>query len=173
VPLFVVELRNNRNYVLYQAMRRIWRPFAPLPVEVYFAVYRGTAEEMILDLMGEKILSNQLLTGQEVGGALVPEDAGNVLQVAVNRLLKGDKTKQATSILAGQNTMTASPLGSPTASSPEVKPMMTWEKWRTLYIFRQTCNVRGVRKKPCRRHRCYFRCKQGHDCLSGPLPSQS
>ena len=45
-------------YVLYQAMRRVWRPFAPLPVEVYFAVYRGTAEEMILDLMGEKMLSN-------------------------------------------------------------------------------------------------------------------
>jgi hypothetical protein len=38
-------------------------------VEVYFSVYRGTAEEMIHDLMGEKMLSNQLLTGQEVGGA--------------------------------------------------------------------------------------------------------
>jgi hypothetical protein len=26
---------------------------APQPVEVYFAVYRGTAEEMVLDLMCE------------------------------------------------------------------------------------------------------------------------
>lgn len=33
---------------------------------------------MVLDLMGEKMLSNQLLTGQEVGGALALEDAGNI-----------------------------------------------------------------------------------------------
>jgi hypothetical protein len=116
-------------YVLYQAMRRVWRPFAPLPVEVYFAVYRDTAEEMILDLMGEKMLSNQLLTGQEVGGALVPEDAGNILQVAVNRLLGGVKTKQANSIFSGQNTSTASPLGSPTAESPKVALVLTLEAW--------------------------------------------
>ena len=88
---------------------------------------------MILDLMGEKMLSNQLLTGQEVGGALVPEDVGNMLQVAVNRLLKGVKTKQATSIFAGQNTMTASPLGSPTAESPKVAPVMSLEEWIALH----------------------------------------
>jgi len=40
-------------YVLYQAMRRIWRPFAPLPVEICFPAYTNTAEEMILDLVGE------------------------------------------------------------------------------------------------------------------------
>jgi len=116
-------------YVLYQAMRRIWRPFAPLPVEIHFPVYSGTAEEMILDLVGEKMLSNQLLTGQEVGGALVPDDAGNLLQVAVNRLIKGVQPKQVQGIFATQNTITASPLGSPTAASPEVRPVMTWEEW--------------------------------------------
>lgn len=84
---------------------------------------------MIIDLLGEKMLSNRLLTGQEVGGALVPEDAGNILQVAVNRLLGGMKTKQANSISAGKNTSTASPLGSPTVTSPEVKPVLTWEEW--------------------------------------------
>jgi len=84
---------------------------------------------MILDLMGEKMLSNQLLTGQEVGGALVPEDAGNILQVAVNRLLKGVKTKQASGIFAAQNAMTASPLGSPTAESPQTLPALTLEEW--------------------------------------------
>jgi hypothetical protein len=131
--LFVVVLRNIRNYVLYQAMRRIWRPFAPLPVEVYFAVYKGTAEEMILDLVGEKMLSNQLLTGQEVGGAMVPEDAGNVLRVAVNRLLRGVKTRQVTSIFAAQNAMTASPLGSPTAECPKVTPALTLEEWKARH----------------------------------------
>ena len=90
-----------------------------------FSVYKGTAEEMILDLMGEKMLSNQFLTGQEVGGALVLEDAGNILQVAVNRLLNGVKTRQVSSIFAGQNTSTASPLGSPTAESSTVLPALT------------------------------------------------
>ncbi|MBM4027589.1 MAG: hypothetical protein FJ280_19620 [Planctomycetes bacterium] len=134
-------------YVLYQAMRRVWRPFAPLPVEVFFSVYRGTAEEMILDLMGEKMLSNQLLTGQEVGGALVPEDAGNTLQVAVNRLLGGVKTKQATSIFAGQNTSTASPLGSPTAESPQVTPEQTLEAWLAQHAMVRT-HRSGRRVKP-------------------------
>ncbi|MBL8080456.1 MAG: hypothetical protein JNM55_20970 [Anaerolineales bacterium] len=120
-------------YVLYQAMRRIWRPFAPLPVEIYFPVYSNSAEEMILDLMGEKMLSNQLLTGQEVGGALVPDDAGNILQVAVNRLLNGVKPKQVEDIFATQNGMTASPLGSPTATSLEVKPILTLEEWLTWH----------------------------------------
>jgi hypothetical protein len=87
---------------------------------------------MILDLVGEKMLSNQLLTGQEVGGALVPDDAGNILQVAVNRLLKGVRPKQVQGIFATQNAITASPLGSPTAASPEVKPTITWEEWRTM-----------------------------------------
>ena len=120
-------------YVLYQAMRRIWRPFAPLPVEIYFPVYSNTAEEMILDLVGEKMLSNQLLTGQEVGGALVPDDAGNILQVAVNRLLKGVRPKQVLGIFATQNAITASPLGSSTATSPEVRHIMTWDEWIAKY----------------------------------------
>ncbi len=116
-------------YVLYQAMRRIWRPFAPLPVEIYFPVYSGTAEEMTLDLVGEKKLSNQLLTGQEVSGAFVPDDAGNILQVAVNRLLKGVKPKQVQGIFAGQNTITASPLGSPTAASQGITSIITMGEW--------------------------------------------
>jgi hypothetical protein len=133
-------------YVLYQAMRRIWRPFAPLPVEIHFPVYSGTAEEMILDLMGEKMLSNQLLTGQEVGGALVPDDAGNILQVAVNRLLKGVKPRQVEGIFAAQNGMTASPLGSPTASSPEVKPISTLEEWLVLHP-RSSGHQKGRKQK--------------------------
>jgi hypothetical protein len=134
-------------YVLYQAMRRVWRPFAPLPVEVYFSVYRDTAEEMILDLMGEKMLYNQLLTGQEVGGALVPEDAGNILQVAVNRLLGGEKTKQATSIFAGQNTSTASPLGSPTEESPKVATALTLEEWVANHKHMLTQKVKRFSKE--------------------------
>jgi len=50
-------------YVLYQAVCSIWRPFAPMPVEIYFPNYSNTAEEMLLDLVGEKMLSNLPLTG--------------------------------------------------------------------------------------------------------------
>jgi hypothetical protein len=83
--------------------------------------------ELILYLVGEKFLSNQLLTGQEVGGALVPEDAGTSLQVAVNRLLRGIRPKQG--IFTAQNDMTTSLLGSLTAESPIVKPAMTLEEY--------------------------------------------
>jgi hypothetical protein len=41
---------------------------------------------MILDLVGKKLLTDQMLLGQEVGGVLVPDDAGIILQGAVNRL---------------------------------------------------------------------------------------
>jgi hypothetical protein len=74
-----------------------------------------------------------LLTGQEVGGALVPDDAGNILQVAVNRLLKGVRPKQVQGIFAVQNAITASPLGSLTAESPEITPKMTLDEWLTKY----------------------------------------
>jgi hypothetical protein len=120
-------------YMLYQVMRRIWRPFAPLLVETYFPVYSDTAEERILDLAGEKILSNQLLTGQEVGGVPVSDDAGNILQMAVNRLLKGIRPKQVLGIFATQNAITASPIGSSTATSPDVRHIMTWDEWLEKY----------------------------------------
>jgi hypothetical protein len=84
---------------------------------------------LILYLVGEKFLSNQLLTGQEVGGALVPEDAGTSLQVAVNRLLRGIRPKQVQGIFTAQNDMTTSLLGSLTAESPIVKPAMTLEEY--------------------------------------------
>lgn len=89
---------------------------------------------MILDQIREKMLSNQLLTGQEVGGALVPEDAGNILQVAVHRLLDSLKTKQVSSIITGQNTSTASPLGSPMAEGPKVIPALTLENWLNRHV---------------------------------------
>jgi hypothetical protein len=116
-------------YTLYQAMKRVHRPFAPKPVHVYFTVYRDTAEDTILDVMCEKFLSNQLLTGQEVGGALTPDDAGSVLQVAINRLLSGESTVKARGLFATQNDITASPLGSPTIPSPVISTSLTWGDW--------------------------------------------
>ena len=83
--------------------------------------------------------------GKTLVGALVPEDAGNILQVAVNRLL-GDEKKQATSIFAGQNTSTALPLGLPTVKSPKVTPELTLEVWLAQYASASTRrNVRRVK----------------------------
>jgi hypothetical protein len=39
----------------------------------------------------------------------MPDDADNILQVAVNRLLKGVRPKQVQGIFAAQNAITASP----------------------------------------------------------------
>lgn len=119
-----------------------------LPVEVYFAVSKFTTEEMILDLMGKKILSNQLLTGQEVGGTLVPEDASNVLQVAVNRLLRGVKTRQASGIFTTQNTMTSSSLGSPTALRPRTLPAMTLQEWLMRHPLANKVQSRQNKQQP-------------------------
>jgi hypothetical protein len=49
-------------------------------VEVFFSVYEGMSEEIILNLMDEKMLPNQLFIDQEFSEALVPKDAGNILQ---------------------------------------------------------------------------------------------
>jgi hypothetical protein len=59
----------------------------------------------------------------------MPEDADNILRVAMNRLINGVKIKQAASIFAGQNTITALTYGSATAKSADVQTIMLWDEW--------------------------------------------
>ena len=121
-------------YTLYQAMKRVYRPFAPKSVQVYFAVYNDTAEATIFDIMGEKFLSNQLLTGQEIGGALVPDDAGSILQVAIYRTMNHVETRQTTGLFGSQNKgTTVSPVGSPTAASPSLRPALALDDWKMMH----------------------------------------
>ena len=135
-------------YTLYQAMKRIYRPFAPKPVQIYFAVYEDTAEDTIFNVMGEKFLSNQLLTGQEISGVLVPEDAGNVLQVAIYRTMNKIEVKKAMGLFGVQNKgTTTSPVGSITAASP-VLTAGSMEEWLIKHGFATgKVPIRGKKRK--------------------------
>ena len=75
-------------YVIWQAMRRLYRPGAPKPVKLYFPVYTGTLSEAALDLIGAKMMAAQVFYGDEVGGALVDEgDEGNLLNDLVRKAM--------------------------------------------------------------------------------------
>ncbi len=70
---------NYSLYVMWQAMRRVWRLGQTKPVEVIFLSYKDTLEDLALSLMGRKLYAAQLLYGDEVGGAIVESDDGNFL----------------------------------------------------------------------------------------------
>ncbi|MEA3340542.1 MAG: DEAD/DEAH box helicase, partial [Chloroflexota bacterium] len=63
-------------FTIWQAMRRVWRLGQSKPVKVVFTAYLNTLEESALALMGQKMGAAQLLYGDEVTGAIVPEDNG-------------------------------------------------------------------------------------------------
>ncbi len=105
-------------YVLWQSMRRLYRPGAPKPVQLYFPVYEGTLEEAALDLIGAKMLAAQVFYGDEVGGALVEEgDEGNLLNDIVRRAMGELKVGRAEGIfsMSAEADMTEAALESPTA----------------------------------------------------------
>jgi Helicase conserved C-terminal domain len=80
-------------YVVWQAMRRLYRPGAPKPVMMYFPVYENTMEEHLQTLIGQKMASAQLFYGDEVAGALTDDDSGDLLndlvRVALGQLKVG------------------------------------------------------------------------------------
>ncbi len=108
-------------YVLWQALRRLYRPGAPKKVRAFFPCYASTLEENLIDLMGHKMLSAQTFYGDEVGGALVEEvDDGDLLGDLVRKALGQLQIRRTEGLftLGNQPVVTQSPLGSPTAVSP-------------------------------------------------------
>jgi hypothetical protein len=78
-------------YTLWQALRRVWRPGQTQKVKAVFAIYNNTMEARALSLMGRKMKAGQTLYGDEVGGAIVPEDEGDLLlKLAREALDKAD-----------------------------------------------------------------------------------
>jgi SAM-dependent methyltransferase len=74
-------------YVVWQAMRRLYRPGAPKPVMMYFPVYENTMEEHLQSLVGQKMASAQMFYGDEVAGALTEDDSGDLLNDLVRMAL--------------------------------------------------------------------------------------
>jgi hypothetical protein len=67
-------------YTLWQSLRRVWRLGQTQPVKAIFSVYNAAMEAKALSLMGRKMKAAQLVYGDEVGGAIVPEEEGDFVR---------------------------------------------------------------------------------------------
>jgi hypothetical protein len=112
---------NYSLFTMWQAMRRVWRLGQTQPVKVVFAAYDGTMEADALALMGQKMGAAQLLYGDEVGGALVPEDTGDFLTQLARTVLEGKELPDLQALFAEARPTTASAMGNPTARSPRLR----------------------------------------------------
>lgn len=65
--------------VLWQAMRRVYRPGSPLPVRILFPTYENTLEERAINLLGQKMRAAQLFYGDTVASALRDGEEGDFL----------------------------------------------------------------------------------------------
>ncbi len=77
-------------YCVWQAMRRVWRLGQRKPVKVLFLTYEGTIEDTALRLVGRKMKAAQLMYGDEVGGAIVPDDDGDSFLMELARTVLED-----------------------------------------------------------------------------------
>lgn len=119
-------------YTLWQAVRRVWRLGQMRPVRAVFSVYNGTMEARALGLMGRKMKAAQLLYGDEVGGAIVPEEDGDLLTELAREVLDGAQLADLQSLFADEMRLSHDPLGSLVLPSAAIAPgpkVMTWEEW--------------------------------------------
>ncbi len=116
-------------YTLWQSVRRVYRPGQTQPVKAIFVTYQGALEETALGLMGAKMKAAQLLYGDEVGGALVPEEDGDLLTELARSVLAGKKLGDLQTLFAEELHISHNPLGSMTLPSAPIEPVKRWEDW--------------------------------------------
>lgn len=117
-------------YTLWQAVRRVWRLGQTKPVKAIFSVYEGTMEARALQLMGKKMKAAQLLYGDEVGGAIVPEESGDFLVELARDVLAGAKLTDLQTMFADDVKVSHNALGSMTLPSEVMTVALeTWEQW--------------------------------------------
>lgn len=107
-------------YTMWQAMSRVWRLRQTKPVKVVFACYSGVLEEQALSLQGRKMKAAQLIYGQQVEGAIVPEEDGDFLTELARTVLEGCDLPDLQLLFAVRRAETTSPLGCPTAESVRI-----------------------------------------------------
>jgi len=117
-------------FVLWQAMRRVWRLGQTRPVKVIFTVYANTLEDTALRLIGRKMKAAQLLYGDSVGGAIVPDDGENFLTELARTVLEDRALPDLQALFAASDQVTQSALGSPTAQSSLLRPTVAklWQQ---------------------------------------------
>lgn len=117
-------------YTLWQAVRRVWRLGQTKPVKVLFSVYDQTMEARALSLIGRKMKAAQLLYGDEVGGAIVPQEDGDFLTQLARDVLDENAIVDLHSLFADDHTISHSAVGSLiTPSAPVIQ--LTLENWQT------------------------------------------
>jgi hypothetical protein len=135
---------------LWQAMRRVWRLGQTQPVKVIFTSYVATLEEHALRLMGRKMKAAQLLYGDSVGGAIVPEDGENFLTELARTVLAGQTLPDLHQLFAAADQVTHSALGCPTAVSPSL-PVLSTERLRELWEAQRAREAAKAQQRLARR----------------------
>jgi hypothetical protein len=133
-------------YTLWQSVRRVWRLGQTQPVKAIFSVYNSAMEATALALMGRKMKAAQLVYGDEVGGAIVPEDEGDFLTQLARDVLDGAKLSDLQTLFADDLQVSHNPMGSLTTPSAVIVPgpkVLTWDDWVTT----KTVVVRRIRRK--------------------------
>lgn len=137
-------------YVLWQAMSRVHRPGQTKDVRVFFTFYEGTIERKALKLIGEKMMTAQLLYGDDVTSALVADDGGDSSFVLdLIRAIKAEEPEAAplTDIFGsykGELMVSESVLGSPIAPSRTIT-IAEWLKMKGMTL--EDVKPRKRRKK--------------------------
>ncbi len=130
-------------YTLWQSVRRVWRLGQTQPVKAIFSVYSTAMEATALALMGRKMKAAQLVYGDEVGGAIVPEEEGDFLTQLARDVLDGAKLSDLQTLFADDLQVSHNPMGSLTKPSAAIVPspkVMTWDDWvsQKMVIVRRT-----------------------------------
>ena len=133
-------------YTLWQSVRRVWRLGQTQSVKAIFSVYSSAMEATALALMGKKMKAAQLVYGDEVGGAIVPEEEGDFLTQLARDVLEGAKLSDLQTLFADDLQVSHNPMGSLTTPSAVIIPgpkVMTWDDW----VSQKTVVVRRTRRK--------------------------
>ncbi len=124
---------NYSLYSLWQSLKRVFRLGQKKPVKAIFTIYSSTMEAKALSLMGRKMRAAQLLYGDEVGGAIVPQEEGDFLTELAREVLSDSKLSDLQTLFADEMQVSNSPMGCPTEISPLMVPVLpvqqTWEEW--------------------------------------------
>jgi len=114
----------------------VWRLGQTKPVKAIFSVYSEAMEAKALALMGQKMKAAQLLYGDEVGGAIVEQDEGDILMKLAREALEAADLPDLQSLFADEVVVSNSPMGCPTVPSaplpvPETPKTVSWSDWMT------------------------------------------
>ena len=96
--------------------------------------------------MGKKMKAAHLVYGDEVGGAIVPEEEGDFLTQLARDLLEGAKFSDLQTLFADALQVSRNPMRSLTTPNAVIIPgpkVMTWDKW----VSQKTVVVRRTRRK--------------------------